>query len=209
MSTQTKTKSFTEEQINLLKDTTKSARELGEYFGVHRGYIQAWRKELGIKVPMGSKKGVPKLSRRNGSYKSCKVCGTQMYTCATYDKKYCSRKCMYECNEYIQKLKEVDKSYMQTEEYKDKHRKLDTQEYKSYAGAVHRLSQKIYEQNIDKINPKRYPRTVAGVKGGYQLDHIISVRFGFDNNIPIEVICDVSNLRMLPWQKNLARNKKN
>ena len=69
------------------------------------------------------------------------------------------------------------------------------------------MSDKVYEENKHIINPDDRPRTLAGVEDGWQLDHIIEVRWGFDNNIPVEVLCEVENLRMLPWKKNLERNR--
>jgi hypothetical protein len=51
-----------------------------------------------------------------------------------------------------------------------------------------------------------HKRTLSGIDGGYQLDHIISIKFGFDNNISPEALSEKSNLRMLPWKKNLERN---
>ena len=50
-------------------------------------------------------------------------------------------------------------------------------------------------ENFDK-------RGRAGDEGAYHLDHIISVWYGFHNNIPPEQISDISNLRMIPWMEN-------
>lgn len=45
----------------------------------------------------------------------------------------------------------------------------------------------------------------AGQIGVYQLDHIISKNYGFKNNILPEIIGEISNLRMIPWQENLKK----
>jgi hypothetical protein len=87
-------------------------------------------------------------------------------------------------------------------------RKATTPAYRSYANKVHRLTRIIYEENEHIINPNNHPRTICGVEGGYQLDHIITIRYGFENNIPAEEIARVENLRMLSWKENLSRNKK-
>ena len=107
--------------------------------------------------------------------------------------------------DFIQKLKDVDRSYMQTEEYRKTLMKDDTPEYKKYYGRVYRLTEKVYNSNIDSINPEGHTRGLCGVEGAYQLDHIIPVRFGFDNDIPPKVIADASNLQMLPWKDNLLK----
>lgn len=43
-------------------------------------------------------------------------------------------------------------------------------------------------------------------KGTYAIDHIISVKYGFLNNVPPEVIGDLSNLQMLPHSINASKN---
>lgn len=81
-----------------------------------------------------------------------------------------------------------------------------SEDYKNYKNAVYRLSQKIYEDNKEKINPNNYPRTRMGVDGGWQLDHIKPVIECFREGMTIEEASDINNLRMLPWKENLMRN---
>jgi hypothetical protein len=81
-----------------------------------------------------------------------------------------------------------------------------SKDYKDYKNAVYRLSQKIYEDNKEKINPNNYLRTRMGVNGGWQLDHIKPVIECFHEGISIEEASDINNLRMLPWKENLMRN---
>ena len=81
-------------------------------------------------------------------------------------------------------------------------------DYKDYKNAVYRLSQKVYEENIEIINPNNYPRTRMGVEEGWQLDHIKPVIECFREGITIEEASSISNLRMLPWKENLMRNFK-
>lgn len=69
-----------------------------------------------------------------------------------------------------------------------------------------RLSRKVYNENIDIINPERHPRTICGVEGGWQLDHIIPIKERFEKGISPEEASVLSNLRMLPWKENLMRN---
>jgi len=42
----------------------------------------------------------------------------------------------------------------------------------------------------------------AGVDGAYHLDHIISVWYGYHNDIPREVISNIKNLKFIPWLEN-------
>jgi len=203
-------KHLSEEQLQLLFDPANSNAGLSDILGAHPVTISRWRRKLGVQVPLGSKKGISKETNKNGKMIPCKVCGTEKYVPKkkqeTY--KYCSRDCMNSDPDYRKKLSQVDRSYMQTESYRKTKSNPETPEFVKYRNRVHKLSNKTYEEYIDEINPKGYDRTLAGVDGGYQLDHIIEVRFGFDNNIPPEVLSKKENLRMLPWKTNLARNKK-
>ena len=77
-------------------------------------------------------------------------------------------------------------------------------EYQKYKGKVWTETNKqpihILE-NFDK-------RAKSGVIGAYQLDHIISIKFGFDNKISPDVIGNITNLRMVPWEENIKKGSK-
>lgn len=51
-------------------------------------------------------------------------------------------------------------------------------------------------------------RGVNGQTGAYTLDHIISIKRGFIENIPAEQIGHVTNLQMLPWEENITKGWK-
>lgn len=53
-------------------------------------------------------------------------------------------------------------------------------------------------ENADKIG-------MCGVEGAYQLDHKVSIKYGFYNNIPAEIIASLANLEIITWESN--RNK--
>lgn len=181
-------------------------QEISEQYSIGTATVGRVKKKYSIKNVRKTGSG----PNRKGSYKRCKNsnCQETVWTTNSKPEKYCSRSCVISCDEYRNKLSGVDKSYMKTEAYSLSKRKEDVDEYRRYANKVHKLSDKVYNENIGIINPNGYPRTLAGVEGGWQLDHIVEVRFGFDNNIPPEVLCEVSNLRMLPWLTNLSRNRK-
>ena len=71
-----------------------------------------------------------------------------------------------------------------------------------YGRKVRVLSEKTYQDNILILNPNNLPRTLCGIDGGYQLDHKISIKSGFENNIPPEQLSSVDNLQLLPWKDN-------
>lgn len=86
-------------------------------------------------------------------------------------------------------------------------REIRKSEYQKYARKVRVLSEKNYVKYKEIINPNNYPRTLCGVEGGYQLDHILSVRESFDKGLKIEDCANVKNLQMLPWRHNLEKRK--
>ena len=92
------------------------------------------------------------------------------------------------------------------QKYEDRYNNVNSKEYKTYARKVHRLSGKVYNENIDTINPERHIRTLNGVDGGWQLDHIIPIKECFMSGVPAEEAASLDNLRMLPWKDNLMRN---
>ena len=77
-------------------------------------------------------------------------------------------------------------------------------DWEIYRNKVRKLTEK---QPLHLLENYDKPRGVAGVVGNYQLDHIISVSYGFYNNIPPEEIADISNLRFIPWRDNLKKHK--
>jgi len=80
-------------------------------------------------------------------------------------------------------------------------------ELSDYRHRVIWLSEITYEKYKNQINPMNYPRTLAGVDGGFHLDHIYPIAEGFDNNIPPEMLAELENLRLLPWRENVAKSK--
>ena len=150
--------------------------------------------------------------KRKGEYKPCPVCGADVYhTPKNINEnrtKCCSRVCLMNSPEYKKKLSAVDRSYLQTDEYKERLKKPTTKLYKRYRNEVTKKSEKTYVMFIDILNPDRHPRTLAGVNGGWQLDHIKPVRECYECGLTPEEASSIDNLRMLPWRENVARNKK-
>lgn len=79
----------------------------------------------------------------------------------------------------------------------------DRTEYQKYCRDVRRATyanRHIYSQweNFDKIG-------LCGVDGAYQLDHITSKQYGFENKIPPEAIGRIENLQIIPWKLNRSK----
>ena len=77
-------------------------------------------------------------------------------------------------------------------------------EYNEYAGKVRRIThanKPIYSkwENFDKLG-------LCGVPGAYQLDHKVSIKYGFYNHIPVEVIGSIDNLEIITWEENRSKS---
>src|SRR6266704_785697 len=150
----------------------------------------------------------PKESRDKNKRKSpkraiwsvlfCKVCDKHFeVTPVEITKKYCSRKCMNSCKEYRDKLKNIDRSYMKTEAYRNATVDPNLPIYHRYQLEVQRLSEETYQKYKDEINPKNYIRTLCGIEGGYQLDHIKSIKQCFNKGLSPKIVAKKNNLQML------------
>lgn len=78
-------------------------------------------------------------------------------------------------------------------------------ELQTYTRRVHWLTKKTYDKYKQEINPFDFPRSLCGTDGGYQLDHIISIKEGFEKGISPEELSQKENLQMITWKEN--RNK--
>lgn len=88
-------------------------------------------------------------------------------------------------------------------------REYNMTDYRKYSNKVRRLTEKNYVKYFTTINLNNCPRTLCGVDGGYQVDHKLSVRFCYDNNISEEVCASVDNLQMIEWTQNLNKRYAN
>ena len=77
-------------------------------------------------------------------------------------------------------------------------------EWVKYRHRVFHATRITYRDHKEKINPNNLPRGTAGLDGAYHLDHIIPIRYCFENNIPVDVCARVDNLQMLPWLDNVS-----
>ena len=198
---------YTEEQIKLLSDPDLLLAQVSKLLGVGESTVVRARRRLGITIPRGIKKHTVRTKTkphfRPGKVKReirlCEhpECNNEFEVVLSRTKRFCSHRCH---------SLTIDNSHLQSAAVLAKRTKSTTPVYKRYKALVHRLSGKTYHENIDVINPERHPRTLNGVDGGWQLDHIKTIKECFEQGIPAEEAAAVSNLRMLPWQQNLMRN---
>jgi hypothetical protein len=79
--------------------------------------------------------------------------------------------------------------------------------FDSFKNRVRGLTKTTYNNCKEQINPLNLIRTPSGVHGGYQLDHIISIKRGFEEGISPEILASKENLQMITWEQNLERRK--
>lgn len=198
--TRVKFREWTEEELNLIKDVSYSARELSVLLNARPGTIRNLRTKLDVVPSQSTVMSRPRPERIKNETRQCigKGCSNTFTVKPAMKKKYCSQSCQ-----------------LRTENNAPKGigsrgiRNPNIKEYTKYARKVHALSHKVYEQNKEIINPNNYPRTLCGVENGWQLDHIIPIKECFEKGISAEEASNVKNLRMLPWKENLMRQYDN
>ena len=187
---------YTQEELDLICNPQLTAIEIGNILNVSPITVSRARVKMGVIVTAGAKKGKANIKKMRQVTRNCigKECSNTFTVVQSSKKKFCSHSCQQRTANVA--AKGVGSRKM---------RNPATPEYKRYSRQVHGLSQKVYEANIDKINPNRYPRTLCGVEGGWQLDHIVPIKECFEKGISPEEASSINNLRMLPWKNNLMR----
>lgn len=107
----------------------------------------------------------------------CAVCGTQ---------------------ERMEKLYEANQAIIAE-------RDLNAPEWHLYKRTVRSLTESIFKEHHDRINPDNRPRGLAGEADAFHLDHIVSIRACYDHGVPVEFCAHPDNLRMIPWQHNVMK----
>jgi hypothetical protein len=79
----------------------------------------------------------------------------------------------------------------------------DISTFKKYKNIVWIITK---QQPIETLENSDRLRGLAGVDGAYQLDHMVSIREGYDNNIDPKEIGDIKNLQFIPWKENLNKS---
>jgi hypothetical protein len=77
--------------------------------------------------------------------------------------------------------------------------------FRKYRNRVAVRTKKNYEANKEKINPNNLKLGKAGIKGAHHVDHIISVRKGFEKAVSVEEISKPENLQILTWLDNIKK----
>jgi len=75
--------------------------------------------------------------------------------------------------------------------------------YNKYKSEVYAHQNMQDLSNLAHINK---PRTLCGVEGGWQLDHIVPLKYGFNNDISPKEMGHISNLEMMPWKENRTKS---
>lgn len=192
--------------------------------GVSRGTLSKYKKIHDIKVGKGNTLAVDAIKKPGRPSKKSSIevvceCGNSFETKKT-NRKYCSNECYHKYKVVViteeAKLLISEKAKARWETPTNamlegiEKRKLSDEElceYRKYRNRLANLTEKTYNAHKEEINPNDYKRAVAGVEDAYHLDHIIPAKFGFDNNIPPEVLAEKNNLQMLPWRDNIVKGK--
>lgn len=78
-------------------------------------------------------------------------------------------------------------------------------DFGKYRNRVSVRTKRNYEMYREQINPNNLSLGKAGIDGAHHIDHIVSVREGFEKGIPVEDIADPTNLQVIPWLDNIRK----
>jgi endogenous inhibitor of DNA gyrase (YacG/DUF329 family) len=126
-----------------------------------------------------------------GTLKTAIKRNTICNSCSTYKYKKTFNDIIKE--EHRMKMRASKAGFSSWKEYVEKYPKKEM-----YKREVWRLT---YQQPLDTL-ANWDKRGRCGVDGAYQLDHIKSINWGWENKVSAEVIAEWSNLRMIPWKEN-------
>lgn len=77
-------------------------------------------------------------------------------------------------------------------------------EYERYCKKVRHLSDKVFKEHHDEINPLQHKRGMHS----YHLDHIMPIIEGFIQGLTPEFVARKENLQMLPAKDNLSKGRR-
>lgn len=80
-------------------------------------------------------------------------------------------------------------------------------EHRKYERAVKLFTKQNFNDELETLSNYNR-RGIMGIDGAYNIDHKISINYGFVNNIPVSVIGHIANLVMIPWEENIKKSKK-
>ena len=177
---------------------------------------KSWFAALGYKdLKQGAKICVPVSHLQNQSNKmvlavcdKCKTEFTRQYQLLMKAKEHlcysCARRSVGEKHKVNKKQLAHLKQLSECKRGESHHRwNPNKSSFAKYRYAVQQATKK---QQIETLVHFDKMRSRCGVDGAYQLDHIISIKSGFDNGVSPEIIGSIFNLRFLPWEVNLAKH---
>jgi hypothetical protein len=77
--------------------------------------------------------------------------------------------------------------------------------FEGYSTRVRLYTERTYREYKNIINPKNLERKRSGSDEGYHLDHIVSIKECFLNDVPEELCAHPDNLRMVEWTENAEK----
>jgi hypothetical protein len=78
-------------------------------------------------------------------------------------------------------------------------------DFRKYRNRVSVRTKETYKLHKNIINPNNLMLGKCGIEGAHQIDHIITVREGFEKGLPIELISAKENLQILSWLENVQK----
>jgi hypothetical protein len=78
-------------------------------------------------------------------------------------------------------------------------------DFRKYRNRIAVRTKKTYMIFKEEINPYNLPLGKCGIDGAHQIDHILTVRQGFEQGVSIEEMSAKENLQVIPWLDNVKK----
>lgn len=112
----------------------------------------------------------------------------------------------------IEQIRKKSAAYFDSEEFMEFRHELRKEkrwgEYREDLDdwTLYKVACRVFTNQNDLSKLEHYEkRGLAGVDGAYQLDHIVSMRYGFENNVDPMVIGNINNIKFISWEENLKK----
>jgi hypothetical protein len=122
-------------------------------------------------------------------------------------------------DDYRSKMSETTKSWWNSASEEDKVKRIEkmretNERNKRWLSSKDKDPFVLYRDEVRKLSNENFLKNFYSLENshlrgkGFDLDHVVSIREGYDKEIPAEIIASVPNLRIIPSSENKRKSRK-
>jgi hypothetical protein len=122
-------------------------------------------------------------------------------------------------DDYRSKMSETTKSWWNSASEEDKVKRIEkmretNERNKRWLSSKDKDPFVLYRDEVRKLSNENFLKNFYSLENshlrgkGFDLDHVVSIREGYDKEIPAEIIASVPNLRISPSSENKRKSRK-